>query len=312
MERGDVSFTFLGRIQEIEWNIRDGRWQSALGLALTLPDICGGIAYPEVVKKYRDGRAMLDRTGNPTRDVGGQYILWFDTFAAPFFKRAEADEKPYICGERCWQLRCEYLHQNKGFINDADGRDVQFHLGLNCGASVCQLDQPAGQEGVEHIRLDIQQFCERLCLAARSYYNTHYSAETFGLYRTPVIDFVQWNGAREQSGKVVAIIDPDPVMAAGTQRALSAATTDVRVFLSPSQARSSLGRKKPALWIVAGQLLAQKDQPWRSDRTTPVILLTTPYTSDGSEIQKEPGKLHRLRLPVALEGLRACVQEYLQ
>lgn len=40
--------------------------------------MCGGIAYPEMVKKYRDGRVMLDRQKNSTRDVGSQYIRWFD------------------------------------------------------------------------------------------------------------------------------------------------------------------------------------------------------------------------------------------
>ena len=44
--RGDVSFTFLHRVEEVEQNIEDERWQSALALALTLPDICGGIAFP--------------------------------------------------------------------------------------------------------------------------------------------------------------------------------------------------------------------------------------------------------------------------
>ena len=39
--RGDVSFTFLHRVEEVELNIADGRWQ--LALALTLPDICGGM-----------------------------------------------------------------------------------------------------------------------------------------------------------------------------------------------------------------------------------------------------------------------------
>ena len=115
---GDVSFTFLDRIEEVELNIVDRRWQSALALALTLPDICGGIAFPEIVKHYRDGRVMLDRQKNPTRDVGTQYIRWFDEYAGDYFKLSQSDEKPYICGERCWQLRCEYLHQNKGFLND--------------------------------------------------------------------------------------------------------------------------------------------------------------------------------------------------
>ena len=83
--QGDVSFTFLDRIGEVELNIVDRRWQSALALALalalTLPDISGGIAFPEIVKHYRDGRVMLDRQKNPTRDVGTQYIRWFDEYA---------------------------------------------------------------------------------------------------------------------------------------------------------------------------------------------------------------------------------------
>ena len=44
----DVSFIFLDLVREVEWNIRDQQWQSAL--ALTLSDICGSIAYPEIVK----------------------------------------------------------------------------------------------------------------------------------------------------------------------------------------------------------------------------------------------------------------------
>lgn len=68
--QGDVSFTFLDRIEEVELNIVDRRWQSALALALTLPDICGGIAFPEIVKHYRDGRVMLDRQKNLSLSVG--------------------------------------------------------------------------------------------------------------------------------------------------------------------------------------------------------------------------------------------------
>ena len=41
MSQDNASFTFLHRIEEVELNIEDGRWQSALALALTLPDICG-------------------------------------------------------------------------------------------------------------------------------------------------------------------------------------------------------------------------------------------------------------------------------
>lgn len=39
MSQDNASFTFLHRIEEVELNIEDGRWQSALALALTLLDI---------------------------------------------------------------------------------------------------------------------------------------------------------------------------------------------------------------------------------------------------------------------------------
>ena len=50
MDRSDVSFTFLDRIREIEENIEDGRFQSALALAVTLPDRVSGAG------KARPGR----------------------------------------------------------------------------------------------------------------------------------------------------------------------------------------------------------------------------------------------------------------
>ena len=182
MSQDNASFTFLHRIEEVELNIEDGRWQSALALALTLPDICGGIAFPEIVKRYRDGRAVLDRNRRPTRDVGNQYIRWFDTYAAPFFKVSAQDISPYICGERCWQLRCEYLHQNKGFANTEDNTSIRFHLGVNCGTSVCQLDRISSANSLTDIRIDIEQFCRRMCRAARAYYEAVHTEKDFNLY----------------------------------------------------------------------------------------------------------------------------------
>lgn len=190
MKSYDASFTFIHRIEEIELNISDKRWQSALALALTLPDICGGIAFPEIVKRYRDGRVMLDRQKKPSRDVGGQYTRWFDQFAAPFFKLNPEDENPYICGNRCWQLRCEYLHQNKGFINEEAEDEVRFHLGVNCGSSLCRFDTAEVRDGVMDIRIDIEQFCLRMCSAAKSYYDSCKEEKDFSLYNTPVLDFV--------------------------------------------------------------------------------------------------------------------------
>ena len=55
MSQDNASFTFLHRIEEVELNIEDGRWQSDLALALTLSDTCGGNAFPEIVKRIGIG-----------------------------------------------------------------------------------------------------------------------------------------------------------------------------------------------------------------------------------------------------------------
>ena len=242
MSQDNASFTFLHRIEEVELNIEDGRWQSALALALTLPDICGGIAFPEIVKRYRDGRAVLDRNQKPTRDVGNQYIRWFDTYAAPFFKVSAQDISPYICGERCWQLRCEYLHQNKGFANTEDNTSIRFHLGVNCGTSVCQLDRISSANSLTDIRIDIEQFCRRMCRAVRAYYEAVHTEKDFNLYNTPVLDFIKAS-QDEKSNATIAIMCSDSAYGNGLRLVLQNLSKHILVFETPEAARKKLGKK---------------------------------------------------------------------
>lgn len=304
MKRGDVSFTFLSRIQEIEWNIRDGRWQSALALALTIPDICGGIAYPELVKRYRDGRVMEDRNGVPVRDVGSQYIRWFDQFAAGYFKQSAKDPEPYLSGQRCWELRCEYLHQNKGFSNEDGREDTYFHLGINCGTSVCMQQQQEREQGGRHIRLDIQQICSRMCMAARAYHEKYRERKEFRLFQTPVLDFVQWADRGEDIGKTVVIVCPDKIYGEGIRVALQKVSGLVLYFKDPEKAKEHLKKKSPAAWVITEQMMEQKNQPWKIDQA-PVIVLTE------REPKIEDRKYFWIAVPFSVDALRACVQERL-
>lgn len=309
MIQDNASFTFLHRIEEVELNIEDGRWQSALALALTLPDICGGIAFPEIVKRYRDGRAVLDRNQRPTSDVGNQYIRWFDTYAAPFFKVSAQDISPYICGERCWQLRCEYLHQNKGFANTEDNTSIRFHLGVNCGTSVCQLDRIGSDNSLTDIRIDIEQFCRRMCQAVRAYYEAVDTEKDFNLYNTPVLDFIK-TSKDEQSNATIAIMCSDPAYGNGLRLVLQKLSKHILVFETPEAARKKLGKKKPMLWVVTEALTKQPDQPWRADKRTPVILLSNQLESEIT-IEKNAGKLIILPMPVLPGSLRNAVKAYL-
>lgn len=274
MMRGDVSFTFLDRVREIELNIKDRRWQSALALALTLPDICGGIAYPEHVKRYRDGRIMTDRYGNPTRDIGAQYILWFDTYASAFFMKTEDSDKPYINGERCWQLRCEYLHQNKGFVNSEDDCEIHFHLGINCGSSICQFDSETKDGCSENIRLDIQQMCIRLCLAARNYYDTHHLEKDFSLYNTPVIDFIKWQHEKEDNRKNILILTDNKLYGKGISMAVESSSVQTFVCTSVSDVIRRTRKKRIDLWIIEKRFMDYDGGKWFTWQTDAVIILT--------------------------------------
>lgn len=268
-----MSFTFKDRINEIESNIIDERWQSALALALTLPDICGGVAYPDMVKKYKDGRIKLDKYGKPIRDVGAQYIQWFENYASDFFKQNSLEELPYLSGERCWQLRCEYLHQNRGFINEPETEKIQFHLGINCGSSICDLNQNYIGDNVEHIRLDIQQLCTRLNLAAKQYYEDNYSKKDFDLYQTPVIDFIKWTDKRGVDiQKTIVVLSRNKLQGAGIKQVLSQVSGLIVSFSHIDEAKKYLGKKKPSLWIITEELFNQKNRPWEVDERPVVIL----------------------------------------
>lgn len=311
MKRRDVSFTFLHRIEEVESNIEDGRWQSALALALTLPDICGGIAFPELVRRYRDGRVMLDKQKNPTRDVGTQYVKWYDTYAAPFFKLSQEDSEPYICGTRCWQLRCEYLHQNKGFVNEGDETEVHFHLGINCGTSICQQEKVVTVHGNRmDIRIDIEQFCWRMCRAARSYYHQFYNEKDFDLYNTPVLDFIQFRqGFR--ADKMIAIICSDSNYGEALQMALQDVAHRIGVYRSEEDAKNQLKKVKPDIWVIADSSMKMERDSWWFKQRNPVIVLSR-YVSEEKEEKVEDGYLIRLKQPVSLAVLKEMVQKSLR
>ena len=298
MPRRDVSFRFIDRVWEIERNISDERWQSALALALTLPDILGGIAYPEVVRRYRDGRIMLDKQKKPTRDVGSQYIRWFDDYAALFFKQNEADADPYICGERCWQLRCEYLHQNKGFINDPAEQEVHFHLGVNCGSSVCEFDKSETEDEVLNIRIDIEQFCIRMCRAARSYYEEFAEIKDFNLYNTPVLDFLSWEKEEPKENEIVLI--------AGNVRYRKALMSVLSEFsvLDFADAAEALRAKRPLLYIITDEVLLQKE--FLRDNRAKVLLL-----KGNAAVEKTNRITKTVRMPFSPEELRSAVRSLL-
>ena len=148
-----------------------------------------------------------------------------------------------------------------------------------------------------------------MCLAAKSYYNAVHTENDFSLYNTPVLDFVQ--ATREPvSASSVALLCKNELYAKGLLQALQSVSERVSLYCSPEAARKKLGKQKPDLWIVTEDMTTQPDQPWRADKTTPVILIARD-AAQGTEIVKNSGKLTVLSMPASLDALRDAVRKYI-
>ena len=97
-------------VQDIKISLENNCYYAALALALTLPDICGKIMYPEI------------------NTVGERYKKWFDYYIgdyeqSPFYKNKNSlNGMPYLNGELCYSLRCAFLHQGE---NDLRNRKIK-------------------------------------------------------------------------------------------------------------------------------------------------------------------------------------------
>lgn len=246
MNRGNVSFTFLDRVKEVELNIEDGRWQSALALALTLPDICGGIAFPDIVKRYRDGRIMLDRQKI-------QPVMLALSISAGLMNMQE--------------IFLKYHQKMPLLISAVKG---------------------AGSFGV----------------------NIFIRIKDFSLYNTPVLDFIQ---ARQgtRTNLLIAVLCKNQTYANGIRLSLKQISEQVLVFNTPEEARKTLGKRKPVIWIVADETVKKKASSWKESGNRPVILLSK-HTSKISLTEENKGKLRMLKLPVMPEDLRNAVNACLR
>ena len=88
---------FVEILRDVHRSVQAGHTYSALALALTLPEICGYIEYPQ-----------LGGQG----DVGEHYRRWCDEWARMLV----------VDGANCYALRCAYPHNG---VDEFSGRSAQ-------------------------------------------------------------------------------------------------------------------------------------------------------------------------------------------
>ena len=86
---------FLGKINSIHAAYEAGLYEPALALALTLPDICSKVEYPN------------------EEHVTKRYIEWCD---AHIFTETPTDPDVAFTGAALYQLRCHFLHNGDNDI----------------------------------------------------------------------------------------------------------------------------------------------------------------------------------------------------
>lgn len=176
----------IGKIKEIQKAIECECYLSALALALTLPDICGQIKYPEFV------------TNKGERQGAKQYKTWYDNYVKPlYFIEDEKAPEVQFDGKLCYALRCSLLHEGNFELKDRDGKllvnGFKLHVDKvygnpNIHSSYYEKDKK------KFIDLDAYGLCFFICSAARIFYDKHEDKTDFVKYDSVVVD-VSWSDA---------------------------------------------------------------------------------------------------------------------
>ena len=153
------------KIKEIGKALDVGFYQSALALALTIPDICGKVAYPNDA-------------------VGKRYENWFDNYVNGL------DDIPEFDGRACYLLRCSYLHSGELYISKRQITKFKLHVDIAMGNHNIHNSIMRDGNNVE-LDIDVCDLCNTICQAALKFYNQF---NDVSLFKNDLIDDVSWSG----------------------------------------------------------------------------------------------------------------------
>lgn len=163
---GLIKHTILDRVREVEHAVESGLYQSALALALTLPDICGEVESP----KSGDGE---------------RYRTWFDNHVSPKYMTktipAEDPDKRILTGSVCYKLRCAYLHSGNDDIKNAGKSSIvggvdedyettcRFVLTTDVVDTLeCNTDD-SNMTREYVVRINVPKMCTKICEAVKEF-----------------------------------------------------------------------------------------------------------------------------------------------
>lgn len=178
----------LDLIEEIEKSITVGNLRCALGMALTLPDICAHVEFPDEkrsqiryenwCKKYLFNQGYL-----PSHEVDR-------SIPSDQWKKIRAIEP-----EMCYKLRCAFLHSGNLELNQLKNDDFPvFNLqitstkenGIYTGMN---MKDQAGE--LKELKIDIRLLTRVLCNAAKEYYESCPKKDQLKNHHVNIVDIEQ-------------------------------------------------------------------------------------------------------------------------
>ncbi|KNZ41388.1 hypothetical protein [Acetobacterium bakii] len=133
-------------INSVRLSIENKNWYSAIFIALSMPDICGKLARPNLGSQAR-------------------YIEWFDSYLLELNSSIfNGDMAIFLTGRDCYALRCSILHEGTDDITTQRVREtlekIQF---TTLGLHRVKIDNI--------LTLNVACFCEEMCEAVENWYN---------------------------------------------------------------------------------------------------------------------------------------------
>ncbi len=165
----------LSLIKDIEKALQCNCLRVALGMALTLPDICGQVEYPEI------------------KAVGERYIKWCDNYLKnQGFITIDGSGDKVIFGDMCYKLRCAYLHSGNLELNQREKDDFPEFSLLMCNKEdrgiYCEPLHRDLQDKDLMITIDVRHLTLVLCNAAREYYEKYEDKMDFNNHHIKIDD----------------------------------------------------------------------------------------------------------------------------
>lgn len=165
----DMEIVMDNIISGVRHCLDSGYYHAALALALTIPDVCGLVEYPECRKKSSK-----------------RYVAWFNdyilvNYAKNFTPEGEVS-KSYFNGDMCYSLRCKLLHEGNSHIeaksiivSGDEGCRFEFRLivgGSDGYGKTIYSISGCDNVVVKQVTLNIADLCEALCCGAEDFYKT--------------------------------------------------------------------------------------------------------------------------------------------